>query len=340
MSVLRSLLIVLPMAILLQGRAVAQTSVSLAFQNAAGEPVPITRAQLLVTAWGVSEQHDLPYEGNVVRLDLAGTRPTFADGISDTRGVVYVKADGYTPILSQAFAWPTSSAPSVIDFRNRQRVVVAQNMQAALTVMMRRPIERRIRVVDGSGRAMAGIKLEAAAYWNAPNHCGFLNGRDVLLSEVTPADGTLDVPDVDGSYAISVRDPVIVFTDKRIPVGSRGSDVVLTLTSALTTLHVRRYRREVLNVDIVDNGQPLPGAVLWADVGLGVCGAGYGPLATADAQGRVQVDDFYPEEWSTFWVCADRKQVWVLPEKSRLPRKIDVSVTPSGKKHMAASCGS
>src|SRR6478672_7963137 len=85
----------------LHGHAFAQTSVTLAFHGPLQERVRITTARLFVTAWAVSEDHDLPVEGNVVRLDLEATRPEFADRIADTSGFIYVKAAGDAPIISE-----------------------------------------------------------------------------------------------------------------------------------------------------------------------------------------------------------------------------------------------
>jgi hypothetical protein len=335
----RVVAIVTLLTLVIHSRATAQTTVAVTFQGAAGEPVPITSAQLMVTAWGTSERHDLPFAGNVVHLDLDATRPNFADHMSDTRGVVYVKADGYAPITSQAFAWPGKNTASVINFRNSQLVLVAKGNTARLSVTMRRPIPRRIRLVDESGRAVAGIRLEAGAYWRSPNHCGFLAGRDVLVTGETSADGTLEVPDVDGAHAFQLQARLTKFSE-RSDDGWPGMDLVRVLTSAETTLQVHTYRRQPLALEILNNGTPLPGAVLWSDMALGVCGAGSGTLATADAGGRIQVDDFYPEFWVRYGICADHKPVWVtVKDGQRLPQKIDVAVTPSGRlDHLASVC--
>ena len=112
--------------------------------------------------------------------------------------------------------------------------------------------------------------------------------------------------------------------------GFERQGLVTSLSGPETTLRVRRYRRQRLAIDIVSNGKPVSDAVLWSDRGLGVCGAGYGQLATADSQGRIRVDPFYPEEWSTHWICADRKQVWVLPDTGDLPTRINLGETQSG----------
>jgi hypothetical protein len=335
----RVVAIVTFLTLVIHGRATAQTTVAVTFQGAAGEPVPITSAQLMVTAWGTSERHDLPFAGNVVRLDLDATRPDFAAHITDTRGVVYVKADGYAPILSQAFAWPDKNSAAVINFRNSQLVLVGKGTTAKLSVTMRRPIARRIRLVDESGHAVAGIKLEAGAYWRSPNHCGFLAGRDVLVSGETNAEGTLDVPDVDGASAFQLQARLTKFSEHGND-GWPGMDLVRVLTSAETTLQVHTYRRQPLSLEILNNGKPVPGAVLWSDMALGVCGAGSGTLATADPRGRIQVDGFYPEFWVRYGICADHKPVWVtVKDGQRLPRKIDVAVTPSGKlDHLASFC--
>jgi hypothetical protein len=323
--------------------AAAGTSVTMTFTGPGRRVAPVVQAQLLVTAWGVSERHDLAVEGNVVRLDLQASRPEFVARFADVRGVVYVKATGYPPLLSQAFSWPTPGAPAIIDFRNGRRVIVPEGVDARLHVTLRTPVRRRIRLVDPAGRPIARTKVEMAAYWQAPNHCGFFNGRDVLATAVSNDVGVIDVPDLDGQYAFGLLERYMVFADADSslpPTGSGLQGLVTSLRQAETTLKVRRYQRRRLVIDILDKGRPLSGAVLWADMALGVCGAGYGKLATADAGGRIIVDAFYPEMWQGFWVCAGREQAWVMPDGSTLPATIDVRVTPGGRQNsFAGLCG-
>lgn len=322
--------------------AVAQTSVTLTFRGPLTEPAAITTARLLITAWGVSEEYELPVEGSVVRLDLEATRPEFVERIADTSGFVYVKAAGFAPIMSEAFTWPAAGVATVIDFRNGRRVTIANGVKVSLDVSMRRPLPRSVRLVDLDGRAIAGAKVEAAAYWRTPNHCGFMNGRDVLASGSTNEDGAMVVPDIDGPLAFSLLGQEMLFADAEnyYPAGFARQGLIATLSGPDTTLRVRRYNRQRLAVDIIGNGKPVPGAVLWSDMELGVCGAGYGPLATADSEGRVRVEPFFAEMWRNYWICAGGKQVWVLPQNGKLPARIDIGVTPSAEPNgFADVCG-
>jgi hypothetical protein len=196
-------------------------------------------------------------------------------------------------------------------------------------------------VTDTNGRALTGVKVETAAHWDTPNYCGFLNGRDVLASGTTGSGGTLDIPDVDGQYAFVLGDDTMVFTDADNSFSAAGRQgLVASLSRPETTLQVHRFRRETLSLDILGDGKPVPEAVLWADRGLGVCGAGDAPIATADSRGHIQVKDFYREIWSTFWLCAGPKQAWVMPDDGRLPSKITVGVTRSAEPNQFADrCG-
>src|SRR5215510_12457432 len=137
----------------LYGNVAAQTSVTLTFWSPLGERAPVTRAQLLVTAWGVAEKYELQVESNVVRVDLEATRPEFAEKIADASGFIYIKAAGYAPLMSQAFTWPAREVPAVIDFRNGRSVTVPQGTEARLEVTLRRPVPRRIRLLDNHGQA-------------------------------------------------------------------------------------------------------------------------------------------------------------------------------------------
>jgi hypothetical protein len=325
------------------GPAGVATSVTLTFQGPTRAPLAITHAQLLVTAWGVAERYDLAVDGSVLRLDLEATRPEFADRFTDEKAFIYIKAAGYPPLMSEAFTWPAPNVPTVIDFRNGRRAVIAQGEHAKLTVSLRASVPRRIRLVDNSGRTVSGTKVETAAYWNAPNHCGFLNGRDVLATGVSDEDGVIQVPDLDGPYAFGLLEPYIVFADadNSLPAsGSPTQGLIASLSQLETNLIVRRYERRRLEINIVDKAKPLPNAVLWSDMALGVCGAGYGKLGTADSSGRIVVEAFYPEMWQRFWVCAGARQAWVMPDDGKLPATIDVSATPGAKQNWFASlCG-
>jgi hypothetical protein len=173
----------------------------------------ITSAQLFVTAWGVSKKHDLRVDGNVVLLHLDATRPEFANRFEDTSGFIYVKAAGYAPIMSEAFTWPAPGAPTVIDFRSGRHLTIAHGTRKSLDVPIRRPLPRRVRLVDQDGRAVVAVKAEVAAYWRTPNHCGFMNGRDVVVSGSTDENGAIVVPDVDGPYALNLLERDLVFAD-------------------------------------------------------------------------------------------------------------------------------
>jgi hypothetical protein len=316
--------------------------VSLALRGPRQEQVAITSAQLFVTAWGVSEEYALPIDGDRVRVDLDKTRPGFAAQIADTRGFIYVKADGYSPLMSEAFTWPSPDTPTVIDFRSGRRLTIAPGIQASLDVPMRRSRPRRVRLVDRAGRPLRGAAVEAAAYVPTPNHCGFLSRKDVLASEPTNTAGIIDIPDLDGPYVFSLleRDVLFVDGDEGSAAGFARHGPIVTLRSQETTLRVRRYERRALAVHVVANGKPVSGAVLWSDMELGLCGAGPEPLARADSQGRMRLEPFYPEEWRNVWICAEGRPVWVLPPGGEIPPRIDVGVTRSGKPgDVADVCG-
>jgi hypothetical protein len=110
------------------------------------------------------------------------------------------------------------------------------------------------------------------------------------------AERTADTSGFNGPHVFSLLEPQMLFADadNDYPAGFARQGLIATLSGRDTTLRVRRYDRQRLALDIVRNGKPVPGAVLWSDMGLGVCGAGYGPLATANSEGRIRVEAFFP----------------------------------------------
>jgi hypothetical protein len=300
--------------------ALAATSMTLRFRTADGEPARVTRAELLVTAWGVSEEQPLPVRDDVVVLDLEATRPEFADRFADERGYVYIEADGHVPVISQAFEWPSAERDAVIiDFRRGRERIVRFGESASLDVVLQKVQPRSIRVIDQANRPIAGLEIAVALNWNAPNHCGFLNGRKDLATRVTDSRGILRVPDVDGTYALTIIERRTVFVDATTDFGQ----IVTPLTDTETTLEVRRYERHGLTMEVLQDGKAVSNAVLWADMGLGACGASHTILGVSDTAGRVEVREYYPEEWRNFWLCVNDTPVWVQHDLP-LPPKLDV----------------
>lgn len=302
-------------------------SIAVELVNAERQPVPGARARLFITWWGGSDEYDLPVRGDVLELDFRELAARVGRRLdTSTNAFIYIKADGYAPLMSEAFAWPLRPA-ATIDFRDG-RTIPTNPRVSSPTVQLRRPLSRRIRFVDEQDRPYAGAKIEAAAYWDTPNHCGVMVGRDVLFTGVTNASGIVEIPDVDGNHAIVIHERRVVFADAVSEWPVRQIATVRRLTQTATTLRVHRFQPERLSVDIISAGRPVVGAVLWADMGFGTCAASSGPLGTADARGHVSRDVFYREEWKAFWVCAGGKQIWVSPD-TKLPSTIDVGVTPS-----------
>jgi hypothetical protein len=301
--------------------AAAQT-VTVALVNADGQPVAGARAQLLIASWGHTEQFDLPVRGHILHFNLNDGR---VSTLQPPNAFIYIKADGYAPLMSEEFAWPPRRA-ATIDFREGRTIKTSGTSQASLP--LRRPLPRRVRFIDQDGRPFAGAKVSAAAYWDTPNHCGVMVGQDTLFTGVTNAAGDIDIPDVDGNHAIVIHERQVLFADAVSEWPVRQIATVRRLTQTATTLRVHRLKPERLSVDIVNAGRPVVGAVLWADMGFGTCAASSGPLGTSNAQGHVSRDVFYREEWKAYWVCVGAKQIWVSPD-TRLPSRIDVGVTPS-----------
>jgi hypothetical protein len=311
-------------------------TVTLTLVNSAQQPIGGARARLFITSWGISDEYDLPVRGHLVQLDFTALAGRVAVVNVDTVAFIYIKADGYAPLMSEPFAWPLRPTAG-IDFREG-RTTRPDSKASQLTVQLRRPLPRRIRFLDQHGRAFAGANVSAAAYWNTPNHCGVMAGQDTLFKGVTDASGLVDIPDVDGAHAIVVHEDHVVFADAASDWPVRQVATVRRLTETVTTLRVRRFEPRRLSVDITDAGRPVAGAVLWADMGFGTCAAGYGPLATADARGRISLDEFFPENWKAYWVCAGGRQVWMSPD-SELPATIILGVTRSAPINgMADTC--
>ncbi|MBI4914261.1 MAG: hypothetical protein HY825_00295 [Acidobacteria bacterium] len=258
------------------------------------------------------------------------------------KAYIYVQADGYVPIRSEPFRWPAveatvpdpGSVSARIDFRQGTSVPLTANEDAALAVTLRRPEPRYVTLVGDRGEALSGERLSANMFWSRSNHCGVLAGADPLGEFVSDSAGRIALPDGDYEYALVLRDSRSVF---RSPPQREEPTLLSYLPKPDTTLHVHRFVRRPLRVHVLSHGRPVSHAVLNGRVANCGCGACEGPIAVSDTEGRMAVDEFYPEDIGVLFICnEDRKPVWQLAP-SDLPAGTlvidlgpDYSVQPPG----------
>jgi len=248
------------------------------------QPLRLTRADIYLDVWGPGKIVPMVRDdsGATMRIDRASLCAAWPEGcpaiFSDSSRII-LQAEGYAPVTQTIQFFDGGSS---IEIR----------------VPFRRPVERSFRVVDETGAAVSGARLEGQLLFAETNHCGWTEGEP-LFQSVTDGSGRVQIPDVDGEISIEfagVKDATL-----QKPGRVSGTRLTVIPGDLPSTVAIHRFKRQALQLVFTRNGEPavglkLQGYLAPTDAG---CGANYGELGETDSRGRIQVDDFYPEEFAT-----------------------------------------
>jgi hypothetical protein len=294
------------------------TSLRVRFHGPSGETVRIDTATMLIGFWGGGEAVPLTPGGSDVLVDLsAGWVQSRFPGPGSTNGArLFVSADGYAPILSNTFPWlgvrspagSTATTETTVGMGG-QSITMRTGDEREMDVALRRPVPRRVRVVDQAGRPAAGIVFNVYMFWTRANHCGVFEGTPLLRGAVTDARGQMAVPDGDFDYGLDLPNGAgdAVFDDE--PVFYQR---VVTLSGPETTVTVRRFDRRTVALQVLDpDDAPVGGAQLIGDDHYTGCmDPGIRPLGATDAAGRLTLTHFPVDEFDDLVVCRAGKEAW------------------------------
>ncbi len=316
------------------------TVLRLRFVGEEGNPVSPATAEILCVAWGDTERLALRPDADrlAVPLDKAWLRERWP--ASDARahhGFLYFTAPGYGAIRSAPFIWVGGKdregarvASAAVSFPGGPEVTVPEGEERSLAVVFTRPRPRRLRFVDAEGNAVPGVRVTSFMFWSRYNHCAVLNGADPLGEGTSDAGGRIDVPYGDFEYAFELEDSPWVLA------GSAGGDphvLVTELSREETAVQLRERRIRPLDLRVTANGAAASGALLYGRAADAPCGANSGPLARADAQGRIALPDFRPEQYEEIYFPGGEgaRPIWSADPRS--PRfgdvvAIDLAVRP------------
>ncbi len=334
------------------------TELGLRFVDSQHGPVQVSKAELLLVAWGDTGRLTLPIQGDHLHLDLSPSwlRSRWPRRFPDLmRAYLYIEAQGYAPIRSQPFLWLGSRAGDrgrdagsvTISFRQGRPAILREGERAERTITFGRPTPRRVSLVGADGRPLGGVRVSAYMFWSASNHCGVLSGADSLGEYVSDDAGQLTLPDGDFEYALVLDEQRSVF--RMLPalgvtavirhLGSPiGVDYRSTLISFLqppnNTFCIHRFARRSLHARILREGRPISQVTLMCSLADCGCGACSGPLATSDAEGRITVEDFYPEEIEELFICGpDGKRIWQMSRRALPSGMLEVDLGPRVSAH-------
>lgn len=317
------------------------TDVRIRFKGPRLVPVVIEKAELHLAGWGWAETMPLAIEeGNSVRVsfDSPRARAERVDGYENVESVqLYIQARHLAPVMSEPFEWVGSrlgGASTTVDFRNGQSVVVAAGDSKTLTVRLRYPRSRALRFLDEAGLPVRDLEVEVSRFLGNSNHCGFPAGEP-LRSGKTDDTGTFAVPDGDFRYAVELPGWGQGFDFVSPPQESSIRPMVystMLLTAPETVIRLRRFKPIRLSLRLFVGDKPAGGVVVSDGTNCGVCGACWGGLGETDAEGRLVVEDFYPDESDGICIADDQAQMlWGRASKELTDEPIEVRLPADAK---------
>lgn len=314
----------------------AATVLRITVQGEQGQPLSVSSAELLVTAWGEARRIPLPVEGGrvVVVLDSAWLQERWPGRFGDVdEAFLFIRAEGGAAIASAPFQWIGMRADlgghlverAVIAFARHRPVTVARDEQVEFRLVLRREQERYLRFVDEGNNPVAGVLVRTQLFGSDKNHCGLLAGAE-LLDEATSDDaGRVRIPDGDFTYAFELsRRPYVLAAQPALGVQT----MVARLSERETTVSLRRLAQVPLRLRVQRSGRQAADYTLYGVAAHCRCGACSGFLAQTDTNGEIREEEFYPQEFERIFLeDAQGRRVWQAdPRAWKGEQRVDIEV--------------
>lgn len=303
------------------------TTLTLDFVDTEGQGADVAKAELLLVAWGETRRLELGTTGSRLTLVLepAWLRSRWPR-FDDQMGVyLHLQAPPLAAIRSNRFRWPVDEdAGATIRFPGNREVAVTGGEDARVRLTFRPAAPRRVRIVDPHGMPVAGGRIDVAMFWSESNHCGHLAGADPLGNFTPDADGWIEVPDGDFEHVLSlvgVRWRNHVFAN----AGAIGSRLITRLREPATEVVVRELAARRVEMLVRKNAEPAAGVKLQGYL-ADCCGACAGTLSTANERGRIRLDAFRPERYSSVWFEDDNGDRWSTTPALWSPDLVEVDL--------------
>lgn len=316
---------------------VGAADLRLRIRNEEGQAVRLTKAEILLVAWGDTARLDLLPAGRslTVKLDEAWLRSRWPERFSDMmKAYLYFQADGYAAVRSDPFLWLGSHGPPFgppvtvceIKFPRGKKITLRERDSAEMELVMRKPRPKTIRLVDDDGNPAVGIPVNSYMFWSDSNHCGHLSGADLLGRSKSDLQGRVVIADGDFEYAIELeRGRYTLKSPGAVPI--LPPRLLTFLDSSETIVKLHRWVRRTLDLRLSRNGMPVPGQVLVGRLADCPCGACAGQIGgVSDSQGMIRIPEFYPEEWEYVFFENQRGQLIWKADPRQWPKDRTIEV--------------
>ncbi|MBI3934301.1 MAG: hypothetical protein HY316_06385 [Acidobacteria bacterium] len=284
-----------------------------------GQPLALSRAEIYLDLGGGGEKTAVLFDESEVRVPLdrswlCGARPASCED-QFVEGRLLLHAEGYAPVVSRAFLWmggvdtPGEAPRTSVDVRfvSGAWMHLEQSESRDLTLAFRRPQPRQLRFLNQTGEAVAGVGVRAYLLFAGSNHCGSTE-RELLAEGVSNEAGEVTIPDADAEYDFELTKAHHILINPQHPDDPMRAAAVLS--QGLSAVLLRQLEKRPLHLQI-SGSDDLSGMELSACVAACPCGACCETLGESDATGRIDVDDFYPDEFERLTLLDRRGQpVW------------------------------
>ena len=313
-----------------------ETTLWLHVVSAEGQPVPIAQALLFMEDWALYEWITLTAESNtlVIKLNMDSVAVPWEkwQGKTETVYRLYVEADGYAAIESRPMPFigtyiynshsetygPVFQVP--VEFLGQPVVQVAAGETKDMEVVVRKLQKRTLRFVDGNQAPLSGVQVWVSLFGSGANHCGHANPAWSLGKGISDKTGRVTIPDGDYEYLIELEKPGYElgsndhFTthweeDYEYPDG-RVLILISYLSGQEIVVELDKRQPQRLEMVVLRKGEPAADRTLYADQWSCYCALCGVELATTDAQGRIALDEFYPDMWWSIYFTDTTDFAW------------------------------
>lgn len=322
-----------------------QTALRIHPVDETGNPIAVSKAEIYLDLWGGGEKVPLAVDEEGVRVPLdrqwlCKTRPASCDDeFAEGRLVLY--ADGYVPVASSSFLWlgsvetPGAVPQSAvrIEFLSGAWMHLSQGESKELTVPFRRPQPRKLRFLNQAGEPVPGVGFRYSLLLAISNQCESMAG-ELLAEGSSDQAGEAVVPDADGELAFEFTKAHYVLVHPQYP--DHPMRFTGLFSGSLNAVNLREMERRPLHFQITGS-ENRAGLALSACRAACACGPCCSQLAESDAEGRIELEDFYPEEYGRLslldrqgrilWQSTPRTIV-ADPVMIELPKRIPVLSEP------------